>query len=193
VGGRQRGKYPVASAASIVRANQVTGEWPENLSTAHFSPGHPEPIHPELQGRGLAMIKSTDVVAGIGPTDRGIAAVEPVSAAARPHAALAHDTEAVPVGEAALRAVLAAFDHDQASPSTAAADLLHSVEAILRSSAAPGLGTEDFSAAAAHLVEQQGLLTRLSSASPDGGAAKNETSWAPPADESSPDTVDTLL
>lgn len=139
------------------------------------------------------MIKSTDVVAGIGPTDRGIAAVEPVSVVARPHAALAHDTEAVPVGEAALRAVLAAFDHHQTSPSTAAADLLHTVEAILRSSAPPELGAADFAAAAAHLVEQQGLLTRLSSASPDGGAVKDETSWAPPLDPHGPDSVDTLL
>lgn len=68
-------------------------------------------------------------------------------------------TAAVPVAEAALRRALAAgSDQD---PHAFALDLLRSVEALIQASAPVGTPPDDIGAAAARLVERQGLLARL--------------------------------
>jgi hypothetical protein len=92
---------------------------------------------------------------------------------------------ALPVGETALRQVLAAHGAD---PASSAQDLLRSVEALLRSTAPHGLSVEDLGAAAARLVERQGLLARLAAAQPAGKwpAVQATEDLEPPA-------VDTLL
>jgi hypothetical protein len=73
---------------------------------------------------------------------------------------------ALPVGEAALRQVLAS--QGAGNSNATAVDLLRSVEALLRATAPTGLSSEDLGAAAARLVERQGLLARLSTARPAG-------------------------
>jgi hypothetical protein len=132
-------------------------------------------------------------VASREPDEAGITAVRPVSVVAPTPRALPGPAAAVPVAEAALHEVMAT--HDQAEhddPVAAAADLLRSVEALLRTTTPAGLSTEDLADAAAHLVDQQGLLARLTSDHAPGTAG-GDSSWEQAAEEESPTSVDTRL
>jgi hypothetical protein len=117
-----------------------------------------------------------------------------------PQAAVPGTTAALPVAEAALRRVLASKGSDRASedPAATALDLLRSVEALLRASAPIGTSTEDVGAAAARLVERQGLLARLAAtpAQPAAPTAALMTAdlWHGTApDGVGPSTLDTRL
>jgi hypothetical protein len=90
---------------------------------------------------------------------------------------------ALPVAEAALRQALAAGANQD--PHAFALDLLRSVEALLRATAPAGVSPDDIGAAAARLVERQGLLARLADAQPSGtwptGASPEDLDRAPTA------------
>jgi hypothetical protein len=73
---------------------------------------------------------------------------------------------ALPVAEAALRRALAAGTNQD--PHAFALDLLRSVEALIRATAPVGMSPDDIGAAAARLVERQGLLARLHDTQPSG-------------------------
>jgi hypothetical protein len=119
------------------------------------------------------------------PVPTAFRALAAPGARAAPAPLIPGTAAALPVGEAALRQVLAA---QGAGNSTATAvDLLRSVEALLRATAPTGLSSEEFGAAAARLVERQGLLARLSTPQP-------AVSW--PSGSTDPDhpaAVDTRL
>ncbi len=94
---------------------------------------------------------------------------------------------ALPVAEAALRRALAAGSNQD--PHTFALDLLRSVEALIRATAPAGMSPDDIGAAAARLVERQGLLARLNDTPPAGGTWP--TGVGP--EDLTPQAVDTRL
>jgi hypothetical protein len=105
---------------------------------------------------------------------------------AAPAPAVPGTAAALPVAEAALRRALAAGSNQD--PHAFALDLLRSVEALIRATAPAGLSPDDIGAAAARLVERQGLLARLGDTQPSG-------TWPTGAgpDDLTPQAVDTRL
>lgn len=98
---------------------------------------------------------------------------------------------ALPVAETALRQVLAGLGSsvDVEDAAAVALSLLRSVEALLRTSAPAGTSATELGAAAARLIERQGLLARLTGESPASpGASAWSTAQAP-----APTAVDTRL
>jgi hypothetical protein len=93
-------------------------------------------------------------------------AATPAQQQAAPSPTVPGTAAALPVAEAALRRALAAGGNQD--PHAFALDLLRSVEALLRATAPSGMSPDDIGAAAARLVERQGLLARLGDTHPTG-------------------------
>jgi hypothetical protein len=128
-----------------------------------------------------------------GSTDEPPASRQP----AVPQQSIPSTASALPLAETALRRVLASQGPSGVeNPTATALDLLRSVEALLQASAPAGTSPEEIGAAAARLVERQGLLARIgdagtgvqSAASPAGDAWSGAT-----ADDGRPSAVDTRL
>jgi hypothetical protein len=113
-------------------------------------------------------------------------AATPAQQQATPAATIPGTAAALPVAEAALRRALAAGSNQD--PHAFALDLLRSVEALLRATAPAGMSPDDIGAAAARLVERQGLLARLGDTHPTG-------TWPTGAgpEDFTPQAVDTRL
>lgn len=99
---------------------------------------------------------------------------------------------ALPVAETALRQVLAGLGSSVDAEDTAAValSLLRSVEALLRTSAPAGTSATELGAAAARLIERQGLIARLSGQS---GGTPTPADWSTSPGAPAPAAVDTRL
>lgn len=113
-----------------------------------------------------------------------LSAVAPAQDAVRPANELPRRVpsaaSAVPVGESALSRVLAV--RGQGAGAVAASDLLRSVEAMLRAEAPPGMSSSELQAAAARLVDQQGLVGRLGTPATKSGPYEDAFDTAPSVD-----------
>src|SRR4051812_41739653 len=116
-----------------------------------------------------------------------------------PRQSIPSTAAALPLAETALRRVLASQGPSGVeNPTATALDLLRSVEALLQASAPAGTPLEEIGAAAARLVERQGLLARLTEAGsgsqPSTGTQTGSDPWAgATAAGGTPREVDTRL
>lgn len=131
----------------------------------------------------------------LGSTDESSVSRQPTV----PQQSLPSTASALPVAETALRRALASQGPSGVeNPTATALDLLRSVEALLRAAAPAGTSTEEIGAAAARLVERQGLLARLtdagSVAQPSAVTSNSGDVWTGSvADGAQPSAVDTRL
>jgi hypothetical protein len=126
---------------------------------------------------------------------KGVAPAKDLARAA-PAAALPGRAATLPIAESALRHVLASLGSSGGSndPAATALELLRSVEELLRAASPEGTSAQDLGAAAAQLVERQGLLARLSASTSNPVSQPGADAWSGSATgDADPAAVDTRL
>ena len=142
-----------------------------------------------VENRGLSAVSGATWAPAAPETGSGTRREVPAQA---PQTEVPGTAAALPVAESALRQVLASQGSPRGPDDAAsmALDLLRSVEALLRATAPDGASSQDFGAAAARLVERQGLLARLTGAPGTPGGTWTEQAGD---EDAGPASLDTRL